>query len=153
MKTNLKHIGESFTLESDFENEENLKEWLLKTNVSSTSKFIDDIWNLEAAEIYNKVRRIDWNKTTSNGFKLQDYPNLLDNTKRVLFLMKTTLATRKTRKTLSLIQYYYYFLYLIDWMLVNKIYSFNELSKNSFNSYIDWVKIINVRIKIIIKTF
>ena len=92
MNNNLKHIDDLFLTENLLKDKNNLNNWLKSASVSSKSKFIDDIWYFDTSEIYHKSQNtINWNKKTSSGKNLKDYPFLFESIKKTIFFMQTTL--------------------------------------------------------------
>ncbi len=140
MGTSVKHIEELFFNEEKFKDNNNLEEWLNSVNISSKSKFNDNVWFFDGLDCYGKyLKTIDFNKPTNDKNNLSDYPLLFDTIKKVLFFNKTTLLTRVKQKSLTQIQNFNYFKCLFDWMLNNKIYKFQDFSRNNFNDYKLWV--------------
>jgi integrase len=134
------HIEELFFNEEKFKNNSELEIWLNSIQISSKSKFHDEIWYLDGLDCYQKYfQKIDFTKKTNAGNQLSDYPHLLDTIKKVLFFYRTTLLTRYKRKGLTQIQDFNYLKSLVDWMVENKIKSFKEFSKENFNDYQTWV--------------
>ena len=141
MKTNLKHIDDFFSIEDELKNSTNLSSWLKTIKISQNSNFYDDIWELNLPDFYkHKSKTLNWNKPTISGHNLKEYPNLLDNIKKVVFFLQTTLETRKKKKALSQKENYIYLRILADWMIENKIYFFHQFKQKHLLQYIDWLK-------------
>lgn len=142
MNNNLKHIDDLFLTENLLKDKNNLNNWLKSASVSSKSKFIDDIWYFDTSEIYHKSQNtINWNKKTSSGKNLKDYPFLFESIKKTIFFMQTTLETRERKKFLSQMETYSRFLNLADWMICNNLYKFSDLTQTKTNQYINWLKL------------
>lgn len=141
MKTNLKHIDETFLYENDFKDPSSLEKWLETIQVSTKSSFRDNFWEFDAPDIYKMVyKSISFDKPTDGGHKLSDYPNLCENIKRVIFFMQTTIETRRKKKFLSQVSTFRYFMSLVDWLVNNNIKKFSDFSKQNLNQYIDFLK-------------
>ena len=142
MNNNLKHIDDLFLTENLLKDKNNLNNWLKSASVSSKSKFIDDIWYFDTSEIYHKSQNtINWDKKTSSGKNLKNYPFLFESIKKTIFFMQTTLETRERKKFLSQMEAYSRFLNLSDWMICNNLYKFSDLTQTKTNQYINWLKL------------
>lgn len=118
-----------------------INEWLADAKVSKVSIFKDELWILDSCESLGKTfSHINWLKDTESGYKLSDFPSILETMKRIVFYLSTTLVTRKKAKTLTQHRTYVYFLIVVDWMLNNKINSFNNLTKKDIENYSNWLK-------------
>lgn len=141
MKTNLNYLSDDLLLEEDLKKNEIMIKWLENIYVTEKSKFNDDIWHLHVPGIYRDNKRIlDWNRLTTSGHDLRDYPNILESIKRIVFLIQTTIETRVKRKALSQKDCYIYLRCFADWLINNKIYSFKEFNQKNLIDYIDWLK-------------
>lgn len=148
MQSNIKHIDEFFIHNESFKDKNHLNDWLQTTYITSQSKFEDSEWLLDNCDLYNNSSKsISWDRLTDSGHSLTDYPNILDSLKKTTFFLKTTLSGQKKRKSLSIVQNYYYGMYLINWMLDNKIYSFGDMSKEMFYKYITYLKKDKINLK------
>lgn len=134
------HIEELFFNEEQFKHNSKLEDWLNSVQISSQSKFHDDIWLLDGLDCYQGYfKKIDFTKKTNEGHKLSDYPHILDTIKKVLFFYKTTLLKRYKRKSLTQIQDFNYLKCLVDWMFANQITSFKSFTEENFKDYKTWV--------------